>query len=75
MSWQTAGLRKAVEWLEEQRRKAESDPILRFQYEMMRPSIEALWSEAVELIEGKDAAGEKVAAAACGKPRWQHFAI
>jgi hypothetical protein len=36
--------------------QAEGDAILKFQYELMRPSIEALYREAVELLEGKDPA-------------------
>jgi tetratricopeptide (TPR) repeat protein len=34
-------LRKADEWVEEQQRKAEGNPLLRYQYETMRPRIEA----------------------------------
>jgi tetratricopeptide (TPR) repeat protein len=49
-----AAFRKAVEWMEEQQRKAEENAVLRFQYEMMRPALESLRREAEKLIEGKD---------------------
>jgi tetratricopeptide (TPR) repeat protein len=55
-----AALRKAVEWIEEQQRKAEDNAMLRIQYELMRPGIEALRREAEALIEGKGPAGEGV---------------
>ena len=55
-----AALRKAVEWIDERKRQAEDNALLRFQYEMMRPAIEALRREAENLMEGKDPAGEKV---------------
>jgi len=61
-----AALRKAIEWLEEQERKAEGNPLLRLQYEMMRSNIEALRQEAVNLIEGEDSAGRRVAKAVRG---------
>jgi tetratricopeptide (TPR) repeat protein len=54
-----AALRQAAEWMREQQRKAEDNPLLRYQYEMMRPSIESLKREAEGLIEGKDPAGVK----------------
>jgi uncharacterized protein HemY len=53
-------LRKAVEWIEEQKRKAENNALFRFQYEMMLPGIEALKREAEDLIEGKNPVGDKV---------------
>jgi tetratricopeptide (TPR) repeat protein len=52
-----AALRKAAEWMDEQKRKAEDDALLRFQLETMRPMIEALRREAEALIEAKDPAG------------------
>jgi tetratricopeptide (TPR) repeat protein len=55
-----AALRKGVEWVMEQQRKAEGNALLRLQYEMMRPGIEALRREAEGLIEGKDPAGDRV---------------
>jgi tetratricopeptide (TPR) repeat protein len=55
-----AALRKAGEWMATQQRKAEGNALLRFQYETIRPSIEALKKEAENLIEGKDPAGERV---------------
>jgi tetratricopeptide (TPR) repeat protein len=55
-----AALGKAVDWIQEQQRKADNDATLRFQYEMMRPGIEALRREAENLIEGKDSAGERM---------------
>jgi hypothetical protein len=53
-------LREGSNWIEATRRKAEEDPTLRFRFEMMRRSIEALRREAEQLIEGKDRAGESV---------------
>jgi tetratricopeptide (TPR) repeat protein len=55
-----AALRQAGEWVEEQQRKAEGNALLRLQFEMMRPSIEALRREAEGLIEGKDPEGDRV---------------
>jgi tetratricopeptide (TPR) repeat protein len=55
-----AALRKGVEWIEEQQRKAEGNALLRVQYEMMRPAIEALRREAENLIQGKDSNGDRV---------------
>ena len=49
-----SALRSGVEWMAEQQRKAEEDPVIRFQYELRRPAFEALRREAVGLIEGKD---------------------
>jgi tetratricopeptide (TPR) repeat protein len=49
-----AALRKAVEWINERRRQAEDNPLLRFQFEMMRPGFDALRREAEHLIEGKE---------------------
>jgi tetratricopeptide (TPR) repeat protein len=51
---------KAVEWIEERKRQAEDNPVLRFQYELMRPGIEALRREAENLLQGKDATQERV---------------
>jgi tetratricopeptide (TPR) repeat protein len=53
-------LRKAVEWIDERRRQAEDNPVLRFQFEMARPTIEGLRREAEKLIEGKDPANRGV---------------
>jgi hypothetical protein len=58
-----AALRQAAEWLAERRRQAEGNAVLRFQYEMMRPTIDALRREAEMLIEGKDLLG-----ATAGRP-------
>ena len=58
--WARGALRKADEWIEEQKRKAEDNALLRIQYEMLRPTIEALRQEAENLIEGKDPAGDRV---------------
>jgi tetratricopeptide (TPR) repeat protein len=49
-------LRKAADWMEERRRKAEDNPVPRFQYEMLRLSVEPLRREAEALIEGKEPA-------------------
>jgi tetratricopeptide (TPR) repeat protein len=54
-----AAFRKAIDWIEEQQRKAEGNALLRFRLEMMRPTIEALRREAENLIENKDPGGEK----------------
>jgi tetratricopeptide (TPR) repeat protein len=51
-------LRKAAEWTEQQQRKAEGSPLLRYQYERMRPRIEGLKREAESLIDGKEPAGQ-----------------
>jgi hypothetical protein len=53
-------LRKAGEWIAERQRQAEGDALLRFQYELMRPGLEALRREAEDLIEGKDPADQRV---------------
>jgi tetratricopeptide (TPR) repeat protein len=55
-----SALRKGVEWVVEQQRKAEENALLRFQFEMIRPSIEALRREAEALIEGKDPTSDRV---------------
>jgi tetratricopeptide (TPR) repeat protein len=55
-----AALKKADEWMEEQKRLAEDNAVLRFRLETIRPAIESLRKEAVMLIEGKDPAGERV---------------
>jgi tetratricopeptide (TPR) repeat protein len=55
-----AAFRKADEWIEERKRQGEENALLRFQYEMVRPAIEALRREAQNLIEGKDLGGEGV---------------
>jgi hypothetical protein len=54
-------LGKAVEWIKEQRRLAKGDALLRFEYERMRPALEALRQEAETLINGKDPANQGVA--------------
>jgi tetratricopeptide (TPR) repeat protein len=46
-------LHKAFEWIDERKRQAEDNAVLRFQYERMRPMIEGLRREAEKLIEGK----------------------
>src|SRR5262249_28799950 len=48
-----AALRKGLEWIDERKRQAEDNALLRFQFEMMRPALEALHREAETLIEGK----------------------
>jgi tetratricopeptide (TPR) repeat protein len=55
-----AAFRKAVEWIEERKRQAEDNAVLRFQYELMRPAIEALRREAETLLEGKDPSNRRV---------------
>src|SRR5262249_18301765 len=49
-----AALRKAVEWMDEQKRQAEASPALRQQYEEVRPTLEALRQEAESLLKGND---------------------
>jgi tetratricopeptide (TPR) repeat protein len=51
---------KAAEWIDERKRQAEDNPLLRLQYEMMRPGLESLRREAEDLLEGKDPAQEGV---------------
>jgi tetratricopeptide (TPR) repeat protein len=55
-----AAFRKAVDWFEEQQRKAEDNAVLRFQFELNRPLLESLKREAESLIEGKGAATQGV---------------
>jgi tetratricopeptide (TPR) repeat protein len=55
-----AALRKGVEWIEERQRQAAGNALLRLQYEMTRPALEALRREAENLIEGKDPTGQGV---------------
>jgi Flp pilus assembly protein TadD len=52
--------RKAVDWIDERKRQAEDNAMLRFQFELMRPSIEALRREAENLLQGKDASGDRL---------------
>jgi tetratricopeptide (TPR) repeat protein len=47
-------LKKAVEWIDERKRQAEGDALLRFQYETMRPALESLRREAENLLQGND---------------------
>jgi tetratricopeptide (TPR) repeat protein len=47
-------LRKAVEWIDERKRQAEDNAVLRFQYELMRPALESLRREAENLLQGND---------------------
>ena len=46
--------RKGLEWIEERKQQGEKNPLLRLQYETMRPAIDALRQEAERLIEGRD---------------------
>jgi tetratricopeptide (TPR) repeat protein len=54
-----AAFQKAVGWIDERRRQARDNAVLQFQYELMRPTIEALQREAEQLLEGKGPVGEK----------------
>jgi tetratricopeptide (TPR) repeat protein len=47
-------LQKAVEWIDERKRQAEDNAVLRFQYELMRPALESLRREAENLLQGND---------------------
>jgi hypothetical protein len=49
-----SALRSGVEWMAEQQRMAEEDPVIRFRFELRRPVLESLRREAEALIEGKD---------------------
>jgi tetratricopeptide (TPR) repeat protein len=49
-----SALRKAVEWIEVQERKARDNALLQYQLELMRPAVESLRREAEDLIQGKD---------------------
>jgi tetratricopeptide (TPR) repeat protein len=53
-------LREGVAWIEERRRQAEGNALLRAQFELMRHSLEDLRREAESLIEGKEPAGDKL---------------
>jgi tetratricopeptide (TPR) repeat protein len=55
-----AALRKGVEWMEEQQRKAEGNTLLRIRYEMRRPGLEGMRREAEGLIRGNDPADRGV---------------
>jgi tetratricopeptide (TPR) repeat protein len=55
-----AALRKAEGWIEDQRRKAEGEPLLQFQHQMLLHDIEPLRREAKDLIQGKDGSGDRV---------------
>jgi hypothetical protein len=54
-----AAFRKGIAWIDERRRQARDNAVLQFQYELIRPTIEALQREAEQLLEGKGPAGEK----------------
>jgi tetratricopeptide (TPR) repeat protein len=49
-----AALRAGDEWIIERRRQAGENPVLRFQYELTRPAMEALRREAGKLLQGND---------------------
>jgi tetratricopeptide (TPR) repeat protein len=66
-----AAFRKAIDYIEEQQRKAEDNALLRFQFEMARPAIEALRREAETLIQGKDPANQSIGYRP--KERWPHL--
>jgi len=55
-----AAFRKAGEWIEERKRQAMDNAVLRFQFETIRPAIEALQEEAENLLEGKAPAGQRM---------------
>jgi hypothetical protein len=54
-----AAFRKGTGWLDERRRQARDNALLQFQFEVVRPTIEALQREAEQVLEGKEPAGEK----------------
>jgi tetratricopeptide (TPR) repeat protein len=51
---------KADDWVEERKRQAEDNAVLRFQYEMMRPNLDTQRREAEDLLNGKDPGGQGV---------------
>ncbi|KAJ3062107.1 hypothetical protein HK102_008877, partial [Quaeritorhiza haematococci] len=51
-----AAFGKAVEWLKAALHQAEDDALLRFEFELMRPALEALHREAEAVLEGRDPA-------------------
>jgi tetratricopeptide (TPR) repeat protein len=53
-------LQKAVEWIDERKRQAEGNPVLRFHFETMRPALESLRREAEKLLQGNDPADRGV---------------
>jgi hypothetical protein len=53
-------MREANHWIEEKNRN-EGDPLLRLEYEMMWPAVEALLREARDLIDGDGTARKKEA--------------
>ena len=53
-----AALRKGVEWIAEMKRRGQDNPLIRFQFETLRPEIEELQREAEMLIEEKGPAKE-----------------
>jgi tetratricopeptide (TPR) repeat protein len=55
-----AAYRKAIEWIDQRKGRAEGDAVLRFQFEMMRPVLEPLLREAESLLGEKAPAGEGV---------------
>jgi hypothetical protein len=46
--------------MDERKRQAEDNALLRFQYESMRPALDALRREAGDLLDGKDPSGDRV---------------
>ena len=56
-----AALRKGVEWMEERKRQAEDNALLRSQYESVRPALDALRREAEDLLNGKDVSSDRAA--------------
>jgi tetratricopeptide (TPR) repeat protein len=54
-----AALQKGVAWMDERKRQAENNALLRFQYDQIRPALEALRQEAEQLLEGKGPGGER----------------
>ncbi len=52
---------KALDWMRERNRKAENDPVLQMQNQILWPSIESLLKEARDLLDGTEHAGPKAA--------------
>jgi uncharacterized protein HemY len=55
-----AALKKGAAWADERRRQAETDPAVRWQWEMVRPAVERLRREAERLLDGKDPTGDRI---------------
>jgi hypothetical protein len=69
-----AALRKAIEWMDNEERKAQEDVQFRLEYELIRPSLERLRQEARELIAREPKLGLKAPKSARLATRREHQA-